>query len=52
MDRKTKKNKGLQLLITQYRKMFRIPENLNCYSVEDYKKAEKLFIKHMLRGDA
>ena len=49
MDRNNN-NKGLQLLIAQYRKNFRIPENLDYYSVEDYKKAEKLFLKHMLKG--
>ena len=44
------KTKGLQLLLTQYRKMFRIPENFNYYSAEDYKRAERLFLKHMLKG--
>lgn len=51
MGKKIQKEKGLQLLLTKYRKMFRIPENYNYYSSEDYKKAEKLFLKHMLKGN-
>ncbi len=32
-------------LYQQYRKAFRIPENLNYYSPEDFKRAERKFIK-------
>lgn len=41
-------NKGLELLIKKYREKFRISENLNHYSDEDLKKAEKKFLKYVL----
>ncbi|MFC1886290.1 hypothetical protein ACFLZM_04470 [Thermodesulfobacteriota bacterium] len=34
---------GIQLLLKKYRKLFRIPENLNFYTEEDYKTAKKKF---------
>jgi hypothetical protein len=36
---------GLELLIRECRKRFRIPENLNHYSAEDLREAEKKFMK-------
>jgi hypothetical protein len=39
---------GIELLIERYRKKFRIPENLNHYSDQDLKEAEKKYIKHSL----
>ena len=49
MKRKdSKHNQGIQLLVKKYRDMFQIPENLNHYSSENYKIAEKRFIRHAL----
>ena len=39
---------GLEALIAYYKDVFRIPENLNHYSPEDYKLAERRFLKHVL----
>ena len=36
---------GLELLIRECRKRFRIPENINHYSAEDFREAEKKFLK-------
>lgn len=41
---------GIRLLIEHYREMFRIPENVNHYSEEDYMNAERHFIKIALNG--
>ncbi len=41
---------GLKSLINKYRKLFRTPENLNHYSEEDYKEAERKFLKFSLFG--
>ena len=43
-------NTGLRLLLKKYRKMFRTQENLDFYSEEDYKLAEKKFLKYALLG--
>lgn len=48
MNKPSKKNVGLKLLIDKYKKAFRIPENINYYSDKDYQNAEKKFIKHSL----
>ena len=40
---------GMRLLLKRYRKIFRIPENTYYYSTEDYKDAERKFVKYMLR---
>jgi len=42
------KHAGIDLLITRYKKMFRIPENLNHYSEDDFRLAEKKFLKYAL----
>lgn len=36
---------GLKTLVREYRKQFRIPENLDHYSDEDYRNAEQKYIK-------
>jgi Holliday junction resolvasome RuvABC ATP-dependent DNA helicase subunit len=36
---------GLEMLVRECRKRFRIPENLNYYSAEDLREAEKKFLK-------
>lgn len=44
---------GLQRLIDKLRKEFRIPENVNFYSDEDFLAAERKFLKYaLLNGDA
>ncbi len=43
-----KKDTGIKKLINMYKEIFRVPENLNHYSVEDYKIAEKKFVKYSL----
>ena len=48
MDLKGKKGNGVKLLREMYRKKFRIPENMDYYSKEDLKKAEKKYIKFCL----
>lgn len=45
---KTKKAKGIRLILKRYRDAFRIPENLNYYSEEDYQAAERKFVKFAL----
>jgi len=42
------KNPGLIMLTRQCKEKFKIPENLNHYSEQDYKKAERKFIKFIL----
>ena len=44
---------GIKLLVEKYRKEFRVAENLNHYSKENYKIAERKFLKFALSiGDA
>ena len=40
---------GIKRLVRKYVHQFRIPENLDHYSPEDFERAEKQFIKHCLR---
>jgi hypothetical protein len=47
-----KEKLGLESLLEKYRKVFRVPENLNFYSEEDYKTAERKFVKYSLYGKA
>jgi len=48
MNKDTIETNGLELFIKKYREKFRISENLNHYSDEDLKKAEKKFLKYLL----
>ena len=41
-------NTGIKLLVEKYRKKFRIAENINHYSEENYKIAERKFLKFAL----
>lgn len=41
---------GIVKLIRRYRQAFRISENLNHYSPEDYQAAEKQFVKFCLEN--
>lgn len=49
MDVYKSKENGLKLLVNEIRKQFRIPENQNHYSEDDYLSAEKSFVKLCLR---
>jgi hypothetical protein len=42
---------GIRLLVQKYRNEFKRPENTDFYTVKDYKKAEKKFVKFCLKGD-
>ena len=48
MDNCSESRSGLQALLKKYRTMFRIPENVNYYSEEDYRLAERKFLKYLL----
>jgi hypothetical protein len=48
MKEKSVGESGINLLLRKYRKIFQISENLNHYSDEDYKIAERKFIKYAL----
>ncbi len=41
---------GKDMLIKFYKRSFRIPENLNHYSPEDYELAERKFLKYCVLG--
>jgi hypothetical protein len=43
-------NKGIRLLIKKYRNEFRRPENIYYYTENDFKAAEKRFVKFCLTG--
>ncbi len=43
---------GIQLILNKYRKIFRTPENLDYYTKEDLKTAERKFLKWVLAGGA
>jgi hypothetical protein len=48
MKKHSIKDVGIQLLLKKYKKLFRIPENLNYYSHKDFRMAEKKFIKYAI----
>ena len=41
---------GIQRLIEKYKKEFRIPENLEYYSREDYSRVEKRYVSYCLKN--
>ena len=49
MKNSFQKNAGIQKLRENFKKAFRIPENLNYYSPADFRVAERKFIRHCLR---
>lgn len=49
MDLQGQALQGIEQLVARYRMEFRIPENLNHYTVEDYRVAEKQFVKFCLK---
>jgi hypothetical protein len=50
MSQDRKNNRGIKLLVKKYKNRFRCPENTNFYSAEDFKKAEKKYVKFRLYG--
>ena len=48
MKEKSTNVSGIKRLLRKYRNIFQIPENLNHYSDEDYKIAERKFLKYAL----
>jgi hypothetical protein len=44
-------DKGIRLLVQKYRNEFKRSENINFYSDNDYKEAEKKFVKFCLTGN-
>jgi len=47
MKKDNQSNSGIKTLIMKYKNEFRIPENLNYYSDEDFKKAERCYLKFL-----
>jgi hypothetical protein len=43
---------GIELLLEKCRKEFRCPENTDYYEEDDYKEAERKFVKFCLHGIA
>jgi hypothetical protein len=48
LNEKHRRNSGVLSVVEKYRSIFNIPENTNYYSKEDYRKAERRFIKYAL----
>jgi hypothetical protein len=50
MKKTSKKPIGIELLIKKYKEIYRIPENLGHYSEEDFRTAERKFLKWAVGG--
>ena len=48
MVQSKRSNPGIKKLTQKYRTLFRIPENLNHYSKQDFHVAERKFLKYAL----
>ena len=48
MEKTAHGNTGIKLMIRKYRKAFRVRENLDFYSEEDFMIAERKFLKFVL----
>ena len=48
MTNDSNENEGMRLLMSYYRKIFRVSENLRYYSKKDYEIAEKKFSEYAL----
>ena len=48
MDKKPLQPTGAKLLVNKFKNKFRIPENINHYSKEDYQQAEKKYLRFCL----
>lgn len=53
MEKTVHGNVGIKLMIQKYRKAFRVRENLDFYSEEDFIVAERKFLKYaLLQGES
>lgn len=53
MEKTVHENIGIKLMIQKYRKAFRVRENLDYYSEEDFIVAERKFLKYaLLQGES
>ena len=50
MKKTSKKANGIEVLIKKYQKIFRKPENIEYYSKQDFRIAERKFLKWALAG--
>jgi len=50
MTSRQKVDQGIKLLVSRYRKQFRIKENTGFYSKDDFEAAEKKFIRFAIRS--
>ncbi len=48
VNKKPLQTTGTELLLKKFRNNFRIPENINYYSKEDYQQAEKKYLRFCL----
>ncbi len=48
VNKKPLQTTGAKLLIKKFKNNFRIPENINYYSKEDYQRAEKKYLRFCL----
>ncbi len=48
VNKKPLQTTGAKLLVKKYKNNFRIPENINYYSKEDYQQAEKKYLRFCL----
>ena len=51
MDNSSNTDQGIRMLIQKCRKEFRRPENINYYTENDFKEAEKKFVKFCMTGN-
>jgi hypothetical protein len=51
MNNSTSATSGIELLVEKCRNEFRRPENTDYYAQEDYKEAERKFVKFCLNGN-
>ena len=52
MENLQDRNLGLKRLVAKCRNEFRRPENTEHYTEEDYREAEKKFVRFCLTGDS
>jgi hypothetical protein len=52
MNNSTSATHGIELLVEKCRNEFRRRENINYYAQEDYKEAERKYIKFCLNGNS
>ena len=52
MDNASNTNQGIRLLIQKCREEFRLPENSDFYSENNYREAERKYVKFCLTGNS